>query len=219
MPGDGGNEETTMTLRAIPIMVFCLLPLAAALADEDVVSSSELEEALGLALEEQDKPEEGFEAALKAQEEAEAEADAPRTRSFTMSPPDGQSSRGVTVRKKSRPAPKVNLYVPFELNSSRLAPAAERQLIELSDALSRDSLRAFRFEIAGHTDASGAAGYNRYLSEQRANAVMQFLVERGISRDRLVAVGYGEDRLLYENRPNDAGNRRVEIRNLGVANQ
>ncbi len=62
-------------------------------------------------------------------------------------------SRGIGVRAKG----KVDLNIPFEVNSSELAPAAQRQLEQLIDALSRDSLAEFRFRIAGHTDASGAA--------------------------------------------------------------
>ena len=128
----------------------------------------------------------------------------PKTRSL---------GRGIGVKAK------VDLYVPFEFNSARLVPAAEDQLTQLSKALTGASLSSYRFEIAGHTDASGAADYNRTLSEQRAEAVMQFLVDRGISRNRLTAVGYGEDKLLREDQPTHAANRRVEVRNLGVASQ
>jgi outer membrane protein OmpA-like peptidoglycan-associated protein len=128
----------------------------------------------------------------------------PKTRSL---------GRGVGVRAK------VDLYIPFEFNSARLVPEAEAQLNELSNALGGDSLAAYHFEIAGHTDASGAADYNLSLSEMRAEVVMQYLLGHGVSPDRLKAVGYGEEKLLHKNRPMDAANRRVEIRNLGVATQ
>lgn len=128
----------------------------------------------------------------------------PRTRSL---------GRGVGVKAK------VDLNVPFEFNSARLVPEAEQQLAQLSKALTGASLSAYRFEIAGHTDASGAADYNRSLSERRAETVLQFLVDRGISRERLTAVGYGEDKLLREDQPTHAMNRRVEVRNLGAVSQ
>lgn len=121
-------------------------------------------------------------------------------------------SRGIGVRAKG----KVDLNIPFEVNSSELAPAAQRQLEQLIDALSRDSLAEFRFRIAGHTDASGAETYNRQLSEQRANTVMQYLVDNGVDPVRLVAVGYGEDMLLVTEMPEHPDNRRVEIQNLGA---
>jgi outer membrane protein OmpA-like peptidoglycan-associated protein len=126
-------------------------------------------------------------------------------------PPTRGLTRGIGVRAK----PKVDLNIPFEVNSSELKPEAQRQLEHLIEALSRDSLSEFRFQIAGHTDASGAADYNRQLSERRANSVMQYLVENGVDPQRLVAVGHGEDMLLVTEDPQHADNRRVEIRNLG----
>ncbi len=47
-------------------------------------------------------------------------------------------------------------------------------------------------EIGSHTDARASFTYNEGLSDRRAKAAVAWLVERGISRDRLVAVGYGE---------------------------
>ena len=110
---------------------------------------------------------------------------------------------------------KVDLNIPFEYNSSELAPEAIVQLEQLSDALSRDALGRFRFEIAGHTDASGSADYNRDLSERRAESVRNFLIDRGISPDRIDSVGHGEDQPLLPENPQNPNNRRVEIRNLG----
>ncbi len=143
---------------------------------------------------------------VESDEIAEALEEKPKTRGLT---------RGVAVRVKK----KVDLNIPFEYNSSALAPEAERQLAQLVDALSRDSLAEFRFEVAGHTDASGSADYNRKLSEQRARSVMEFLIDAGIDAQRLEAMGYGEDKLLHRDDPTHAGNRRVEIRNLGPANK
>jgi outer membrane protein OmpA-like peptidoglycan-associated protein len=121
--------------------------------------------------------------------------------------------RAIGVRTKA----KVDLNIPFEVNSSNLALGAHQQLEQLVDALSRDSLAESKFEIAGHTDASGAAEYNRKLSEQRAKTVMQYLIESGVDPARLVAVGYGEDMLLVTEKPEHPDNRRVEIRNLGAS--
>lgn len=143
-------------------------------------------------------------AVVDPEEIAEALA-APQTRGLT---------RGIGVRQKG----KVDLNIPFDVNSSELLPEARRQLEYLAEALARDSLSSFRFRIAGHTDASGSADYNRELSEKRAEAVMQFLVEHGVNPERLVAIGYGEDRPLPGNDPGHAGNRRVEVTNIGSAN-
>jgi len=67
--------------------------------------------------------------------------------------------------------------------------------------------------VAGHTDSQGAAENNRKLSEKRANAVMNYLVSKGISPTRLSAVGFGEDAPIADNNTaaGRAENRRVEF--------
>jgi len=132
-----------------------------------------------------------------------------------LAQPKTRGLRGVGVRAKAR----VDLHIPFQLNSSHLAPDAERQLEQLSDALSNESLAGYRFEIAGHTDASGAEDYNRRLSERRAESVKQFLINKGVSPDRLESAGYGADELLLTDNPQHPDNRRVEIRNLGGSSE
>ena len=73
-----------------------------------------------------------------------------------------------------------------------------------------------RIEIEGHTDSRGKADYNRDLSQRRAEAVRAYLISKGVSSDRLVAVGYGLDRPIATNKTK-AGrskNRRTEFRIL-----
>jgi len=73
-----------------------------------------------------------------------------------------------------------------------------------------------RVEIQGHTDKTGKAETNRILSQQRAEAVMQYFVDRGISVSRLSAVGYGSDLPMADNKTaaGRAMNRRVELKRL-----
>lgn len=127
----------------------------------------------------------------------------PRTRSLV---------RAIGVQAKA----KIDLNIPFEVNSSKLVPEAQQQLEQLSDALTRNSFAGIRFQIAGHTDASGTAEYNRKLSESRANVVMQYLIDDGVNPAQLESVGFGEEMPLVSANPGHPDNRRVEIRNLGA---
>lgn len=75
---------------------------------------------------------------------------------------------------------------------------------------------SLRIEIQGHTDNRGAAGYNQKLSQERAQAVMEYLLKKGISSSRLTAVGYGLSRPVATNTTAEgrAMNRRVELKPL-----
>lgn len=70
-----------------------------------------------------------------------------------------------------------------------------------------------KLRIEGHTDADGSDKYNKKLSQQRADAVRDFLVKAGIAEDRLIAVGYGEERPVAtnDNAEGKEKNRRVEF--------
>jgi outer membrane protein OmpA-like peptidoglycan-associated protein len=69
-------------------------------------------------------------------------------------------------------------------------------------------------EVSGHTDSVGSDDYNQRLSEQRANAVANYLSGRGLMRERFEVVGMGERYPVADNNSDDgrARNRRVEIR-------
>ncbi|MBU1708169.1 OmpA family protein [bacterium] len=68
-------------------------------------------------------------------------------------------------------------------------------------------------EIQGHTDNVGKPEANKKLSEERANAVEQALVDSGIAAERMTAVGYGDTKPVADNRTEEgrAQNRRVEL--------
>jgi outer membrane protein OmpA-like peptidoglycan-associated protein len=71
-----------------------------------------------------------------------------------------------------------------------------------------------KFAIGGHTDSIGSAALNKRLSQKRADAVMNYLVQKGIAADRLSAYGYGEEFPIDTNKTakGRAHNRRVEIK-------
>jgi outer membrane protein OmpA-like peptidoglycan-associated protein len=53
-----------------------------------------------------------------------------------------------------------------------------------------------KIEISAHTDSRLEDRYNLWLSQKRADSVLEYLVQKGISKERIVAKGYGETRLI-----------------------
>jgi OOP family OmpA-OmpF porin len=75
---------------------------------------------------------------------------------------------------------------------------------------------SLKVEIDGHTDSTGSAAFNQTLSEQRAKAVLEYFVSKGISRGRLIAKGFGPSNPVASNVTAEgrAKNRRVELKPL-----
>ena len=90
----------------------------------------------------------------------------------------------------------VNLLpIFYDYNSAQLTPASEKIIDEKLLSLMQDK-PGLRIEIRSHTDSRGNDDYNMALSQQRAQSVVNYLVSKGISRDRLVAKGFGETMLV-----------------------
>ena len=120
--------------------------------------------------------------------------------------------RGLIAITGDESARAVDLYIRFSVNLAKLTEEARRQLAELGRAINSERLKGARFEINGHTDASGRAVNNKALSLKRAKAVMYFLIKNHAANTARFAVhGYGEERLKNTLDPNAAENRRVEI--------
>ena len=75
-----------------------------------------------------------------------------------------------------------------------------------------------KVEIAGYTDNVGKAAANLVLSQNRANTVREYLIAKGISADRVTAVGYGMSNPIDDNTTEDgrASNRRIEVKTLST---
>jgi len=105
--------------------------------------------------------------------------------------------------------------VTFEFNKARLTPNAQAVLDGVAPAfIGQPSLRV---EIGGHTDSVGSVDANLKLSQQRAEAVRDYLISRGAQPSQIIARGYGKSRPEFspersaEERERD---RRVELRTL-----
>jgi OOP family OmpA-OmpF porin len=107
----------------------------------------------------------------------------------------------------------VELDVLFANNSSVVDNPASEMILEFVDFMKRyPSVNA---SIEGHTSAVGTEEYNQMLSQKRAEAIKDLLIEEyGISADRLSAIGYGETRLKFTENTAEAHrlNRRTEAK-------
>lgn len=122
----------------------------------------------------------------------------------------------LTLRYKRQPPPPpfVLSGVTFDTAKATIRPESFSRL-DIVVEFMRYKKRA-RVEIAGHTDNVGNRKANRTLSEKRAQACRDYVVSKGIDRDRIDAVGFGDERPLVPN-DSDEGrqkNRRIEAREL-----
>lgn len=121
---------------------------------------------------------------------------------------------GVSVQQNPNTG-NIDLVMPgnitFAFDDARLNPSFMPTLNKLASTM--NEYNKTTINVAGHTDSKGAAGYNMNLSRQRAQAVANYLVSRGVSANRINIYGYGESRPIADNNT-DYGrqqNRRVEI--------
>lgn len=98
--------------------------------------------------------------------------------------------------------------VTFEFNSAQL-DAQARAVLDRQAHFIRQ-FPEVRFRVYGHTDLVGSAAYNQRLGLRRAQAVVAYLVSRGVSRSRLEALAsYGETRPLVSTEDRERRNRRT----------
>ena len=97
--------------------------------------------------------------------------------------------------------------VMFDVNSATLKPGAYSELDRVAGIL-RDYPQT-NLRVEGHTDQSGSETYNQQLSERRAMAVKNALIQKGVADYRITAIGFGESMPISSD---PAMNRRVEIR-------
>ncbi len=100
----------------------------------------------------------------------------------------------------------------FDVNKFDLKPASITELNKLKKILEENP--SMKIELGGHTDSDGNDVNNQILSENRAKAVVDWLVKKGINKTRLTYKGYGETVPLVENNSpeNKAKNRRTEVK-------
>ena len=113
-----------------------------------------------------------------------------------------------------------NIY--YEFNEYFITKTAAKELDKLAQILSDNP--EIKIELSSHTDSVASVEYNHELSQKRAESAVNYLIQRGISPDRMIAKGYGELRPIARNTnpdgtDNKAGrdkNRRTEFKILEI---
>lgn len=108
---------------------------------------------------------------------------------------------------------KIQLHsIFFDTDKATLKPESLAELQDIKILLEQHP--KLKIELSGHTDSQGNNAYNMLLSEKRANAVFAWLVEQGISSDRLSVKGYGTTRPIATNETAQGRkqNRRTELK-------
>lgn len=111
--------------------------------------------------------------------------------------------------------------VTFATGSASINPAFQDTLASVADTLIKypNSL----VDVYGFTDTTGAPATNQRLSEQRAQAVADYLIARGVARSRIETRGYGEDRAYLRvptaDNVDEPRNRRVEIKIIPISQE
>jgi outer membrane protein OmpA-like peptidoglycan-associated protein len=122
--------------------------------------------------------------------------------------------RDVPSAPSSSSSDQVVLRVQFRTGGAELLPGSRTVLNTVAAAIKEtpDS----RWQVEGHTDGVGSDAANKKLSQARAQAVVDYLVSRGVQSGALSAVGYGEERQVFSNSTAEgrAENRRVQLRRL-----
>ncbi|MBI3897444.1 MAG: OmpA family protein [Gammaproteobacteria bacterium] len=128
----------------------------------------------------------------------------PRTRGFSRDTTDAANQ-----------AANASLLVTFATNSAELTVEGAAVLDKVGLALKSDQLANYKFNIEGHADPRGTDEFNLQLSEERAVAVRQYLVQNyKIAEARLTAIGKGESELMNVENPIAPENRRVTIKTI-----
>lgn len=95
----------------------------------------------------------------------------------------------------------------FDFDSATIKPGGMQEIARAAEVFNKYPHTMLRVE--GHTDQTGPEEYNQRLSERRAEAVKNALIQHNVNPRRITAVGYGESQPISSE---DALNRRVEIR-------
>ncbi|MEW6440633.1 MAG: OmpA family protein [bacterium] len=126
--------------------------------------------------------------------------------------PHWSGSVGSELQKTLAASGRARLYgILFDLDSATIRPESRPVLDEVLVLLKTDS--SWKLTIEGHTDSTGGDAHNQQLSEQRAESVRAYLIQKGVDASCLKAAGFGEGKPVADNATElgRAQNRRAEL--------
>ncbi|UEM20168.1 OmpA family protein [Skermanella mucosa] len=127
-------------------------------------------------------------------------------------PPAAAAAAPAAAVPPAAPLANAVYFVFFDFDRSAITPAAQ----DILNTVVSDARRtnASRLNVLGHTDTSGSPAYNQRLSERRASAVREALVQRGVPAGQITTRGLGETQPLIATGDGvrEPSNRRAEIR-------
>jgi outer membrane protein OmpA-like peptidoglycan-associated protein len=158
--------------------------------------------------------------AERAKAEAEAEAARARAEAASKAAQSAAEARekllsqlnSVLATSESARGLIVNMSdVLFDTGKYTLKPGTQVSLAKVSGIL--QSYPGLKLQVEGYTDSTGTPEFNQKLSENRADAVRDFLVSMGVAQGNIVATGYGQNHPVAENNTiaGRAQNRRVQL--------
>ena len=106
---------------------------------------------------------------------------------------------------------KITLHIAYKPGSAEIDEPAKAILDDLATRL--QTYKEVKLEIGGYTDNTGAPAVNKSISQKRAEKVMEYLISKGVEKERLTAMGYGATNFIADNTTEEGRqeNRRVEI--------
>jgi len=155
----------------------------------------------------------------KYQSDLELDVPAPRQqvteRSKSRSKNEPPPQKRPPIAPDLNKLPTFNVDITFDVDTPIVQPESYQTVGRIADAMVYSSLLPYTFLIVGHIEASGRRENNAILSQRRADAIREILVNTfKISAKRIQSVGLGEEQLLDANRPNAPVNNQIQIMTL-----
>jgi len=112
--------------------------------------------------------------------------------------------------------PTFNLAIQFDVDTPIILPESYETVGRLADAFVNSPLLAYTFLIVGHTESNGKREANAILSQRRADAIREVLVNTfKISSKRIQSLGLGEEQFIDQAHPTSPVNQQIQVLTLG----